>query len=299
MLSKSYWGKTIAGGALALVLLSGCGEKEIAEIDWEREMRNFIDNDIDGQELFARDIYPDSSASFKLDESGDDYFYVIDNVTRTYGFNIDRNIDTILGFNDIIDAVVTIDDKYTGKVYRISGADTTQAYLLENRLQRYCYFLKLYGNGYQYHGWRFWGYSGLNYSIDGYFKGSEGDSIPATPYNIVQKPDAKLGSYFILKHDIARLGLGENLTFSSRFRERLFAEDAEEKMQAYNNLTPNGQRFEVSWQIPTASSRYYHLIVVDSDTASYNFRTRPLGGGAVESTMVKIGDYVIPYALDI
>jgi len=294
--------RIILCGVLGLGLIVGCSEKPVSGIDYEAEMRRFIEEDPDGIELYSVDIFPDSSASFKLDDSDDLYFYVIDNNSRTYAYDISNKYDTLFGFNDILDAVVTVNDLITGKVYRIRGDDTTRAYGLEVRLQRYAYFLKIYGTAYQYHGWRFWAYSCLNYTSDGYFKNTSDDSIPATltRENLIRGVYNKLGSYVVLKNDIVKMPLSDSLSYYSRFQNRLFAENGNEELEAFRNDLPTGQQFYTGWRLPASSDRLYHLITIDSDTTGYNFREEEDNEGSViDSVMVKQGDIVIPYAVDI
>jgi hypothetical protein len=282
------------------LLLSGCGQKDIYGINYQDQLRLLIEENPDGMELYSLSVYPDSTASFKLDTTDDLYFYVVDNVARTMAYDINTKLDTLFGFYNVVDAIVTIDDKYTGKVYRIRGADTSRAYGLESHLQRFAYFLKLYDDAHQYGGWRFWAYSCLNYTPDGYFKSISGDSLPVdrTKLNIADGIYRRLGEYVVEKQDIVRLPANDSIDYYSRYHERIFAEDVTGSFKAYTNNLSQGAMYYTGWRIPGVSERYYHLITIDSDTTGYNFReVKNIDGEVVDSIMVKTGDIVVPYSI--
>ena len=284
----------IAGGVLVLAALA-CEEKSVASIDYEREINSFIRESLDGREIFSTDLYA-QSRPFARDESSDLYYYVINDVQRTVALDIADQPRDIEPFNDVYDAVATIDDEFTGEVYRIRDNDTDLVYMLESKLQRYGYFLKLYGNGYQYHGWRFWGYSSLNYSIDGQFNSTSGRTFAATAVPITERPGG-VGGFYVAVDDISKLPLGDSITFVSDFAERLMAANRDELLIPYSTAEESGRQ-TVGWTITAASDRLYHLITFDTpgffrtDTISFT----PL---VIESTLVKTGDYVIPFAVDI
>lgn len=286
--------------SIIVAVISSCSDQDVYGINYQNELRRFIENDPDGIELFSQNIYPDSTASFQLDDGDDLYFYVIDNVARTMAYDINARLDTLFGFNSIVDAIVTINDDYTGTVYRIRGSDTTRAYGLESRLQRFAYFLKLYDNSHQYGGWRFWAYSCLNFTPDGYFMSISGDSIPVdrTKLNITDGIYRKLGEYVIQKQEIDNIPQGDSITYYSKFKARIFAEESNDVFKAYINDQAQGNLFYTGWRIPGASDRYYHLITIDSDTTGYSFREiRNNDGDVIDSVMVKTGDIVVPYSV--
>lgn len=284
----------MAPGALTLILIiAGCGERDVAGIDYDREIRSFIRDSLDGQELFSTDIYPQDSP-FSLDETTDLYYYRVDNVERTIAIDFSSEPRDIYPHNDVYDAVASITDNFFGRLYRIRDNDTTLAYNFESKLERYAYFLKLYGNAYEYHGWRFWGYSCLNYSIDGVFSIDGNGTFPATRSSSL--PNFRLGGYYVVKHDIPVLSFGDSLTFSSGFKERIMAEDHNEIIRGLNAVL-DGDIYKIGWRIPPASSEFYHLITIDSDVSGYHFREVEGEGGVIDSILVKVGDYAIPYAI--
>ena len=138
--------------------LFSCSDVPVDRVDYMREMRNFINNSLDGKELYSTDLYPED-APFAMDESGDLYFYRVISVDRSISadsIDLYEPVKDIYPFYDIRDAVIVINDDFIGEIYRIHANDTTLAYKFESSLQRFAYFLKRFGDTYQYHGWRFW-----------------------------------------------------------------------------------------------------------------------------------------------
>ncbi len=295
-----YW-------SFILIIFTGlfsCGEIPVDRVDYLREMSSFINNSLDGKELYSTDIYPED-APFAMDESGDLYFYRVENVSRSItidSLDLYEPPKDIFPFNNTRDAVAAINDDFTGKLHRIRNSDTTLAYRFESSLQRFAYFIKIYGDTYQYHGWRFWGYSCLNYSIDGAFANDSGTVFTATPINASNLPNYRLGRYYVVEDFIAKLPLGDSITFSSNYQERLFYRDQSDTIKAFNTILDDGT-YRTGWQIPLATDIFYQLISFDSDESGYHFKVDTLSAEGealvVESTLVKRGDYVIPFKVDI
>jgi len=284
--------------------LYSCGDIPVDSVDYVREITNYINNSLDGKELYSTDLYPED-APFTMDESGDLYFYRVENKSRSItidSLDLYEPPKDIYPYYDIRDAVAVIDDDFRGEIYRIRDNDTTLAYKFENSLQRFAYFLKKYGDTYQYHGWRFWAYSGLNYSIDGTFANDSGSTFYATPVNSSSLPNYRLGRYYILEDDMTKYSLGDSLNFSSNYSERLFYRDKSDTVKAFNTVLNDGTH-KTGWQIPLATDVFYQLITFDSNESGYHFKVDTLSGAGetlvVESTLVKRGDYVIPFKVDI
>lgn len=286
---------------LALLIATGlsCGDKEVYGINYQAQLVQFIEQDPDGIELYSQDIYPDSSETFALDDSEDRYFFMIDNVSRTYGYNIGTRPDTILGFYDVVDATVAINDIYTGDVYRIRDNDTSRAYGLESHVQRFAYFLKLYDNSYLYAGWRFRAYSCLNYSLNGYFLTSDNDTIRAFQTSqITEVPNRNLGGYIVDKNDIVSVPPGDSITYLSTRQERLYGETSDSDYKIYDNNITSGNKLTTGWKVPSSSDRFYHLITIDGDFADYSFLVPTKAGKATaDSILYKSHDIIVPYAI--
>ncbi|MCP4705384.1 MAG: hypothetical protein GY865_12340, partial [candidate division Zixibacteria bacterium] len=245
-----------------------------------------------GKELYSNDLYPEE-APFAMDESADLYFYRVENVSRMISvdsLDLYEPSKIIYPFSYTRDAVAVIDDDFTGYIYRIRGDDTTLAYKFESALQRYAYFIKQFGDSYQFHGWRFWAYSGLNYSIDGAFVSDSGLSFNARAVAAASLPNYRLGRYYIVEDFIAKLPLGDSITFSSNYKERIFYRDQSDTIKAFNTVLDDGT-YETGWQIPAASDVFFQLITFDSDESGYYFKVDTLSGSGesivVESTLVK------------
>lgn len=290
--------------SLIFMGLFSCADVEVDKVDYMREMSNFINNSLDGKELYSTDLFPED-APFAMDESGDLYFYRVVNVSREItadSLDLYEPPKDIYPFNDTRDAVVVINDDFTGDIFRIRGNDTTLAYRFESSLQRFAYFIKRFGDSYQYHGWRFWAYSGLNYSIDGTFTTNSELTFSATPTSAASLPNYRLGRYYIVEDYIAKLPLGDSITFSSQYKERLFYRDRGDLIKAYNTVLDEGS-YKTGMKLPQSTDVFFQLITFDSNESSYYFRVDTLSAEGeavvVESTMVKNGDYVIPFKVDI
>lgn len=283
--------------------LFSCGEIPVDSVDYLREMKNYINNSLDGKELYSTDLYPED-APFAMDESGDLYFYDVKNVARSItvdSLDLFEPLKDIYPFYNTRDAVAVIYDDFTGDIYRIRGNDTTLAYKFENSLQRFAYFIKRYGDNLQYHGWRFWAYSCLNYSIDGAFTSDADLAFNATATSAANLPNYRLGSYYILEDQIAKLPLGDSITFKSVWQERLFYRDKSDTIKTFNTVE-NGGKFVTGFKIPQSTDIFFQLITFDSkETGYFRVDTVSANGEAivVESTLVKDKDYVIPFKVDI
>ncbi len=294
-------------GLLILFIVAGlfsCGDVPVDSVNYLREIKNFINNSLDGKELYSTNLYPEN-APFAMDESGDLYFYRVENKSRSItvdSLDLYEPLKVIYPFDLTRDAVAAIDDDFSGKIYRIRGNDTTMAYKFENSLQRFAYFIKIYGDTYQYHGWRFWAYSGLNYSIDGAFASDSGATFDAKPVNASSLPNSRLGRYYILEDDMAKLPLGDSLTFSSNYSERLFYRDRSDSIKTFNTILDNGKH-KTGLRIPQSTDVFYQLITFDSNESGYHFKVDTVSAAGetlvVESTLVKRSDYVIPFKVDI
>jgi len=289
---------------IIIASLLSCGELEVDSIDYVREIRNYINNSLDGKELYATDLYPEE-APFAMDESGDLYYYRVNNVARSISIDsldLFEPVKIIYPFDYTIDVVAVIDDDFSGEIYRIRDNDTTLAYKFESSLQRFAYFIKMFGDTYQYHGWRFWAYSGLNYSIDGVFANDSGLTFNAMPVSASSLPNYRLGRYYIVEDYIAKLPLGDTVTFSSNYKERIFYRDRSDTIKAFNTVLDDG-KYKTGWQIPSATDVFFQLITFDSDESGFYFKVDTLSADGetfvVESTLVKRGDYVIPFKVDI
>lgn len=294
-------------GLFILIVIAGllsCGELEVDSIDYVREIRNYINNSLDGKELYATDLYPEE-VPFAMDESGDLYYYRVNNVARSISIDsldLFEPVKIIYPFDYTRDVVAVIDDDFSGEIYRIRDNDTTLAYKFESSLQRFAYFIKMYGDTYQYHGWRFWAYSGLNYSIDGAFSSDSGKVFYATAVNSASLPNYRLGRFFILDDLIAKLPLGDSVSFSSIYPERIFYRDRSDTIKAFNAVLEEGN-YITGWKIPLATDVFFQLITFDSDESGFYFKVDTLSAEGetlvIESTLVKRGDYVIPFKVDI
>lgn len=280
----------------ALLMSVTCSTPEPTHTTYEDEIRRFVLESEDGVELYATQIYPEDP--FYLDDTLQ-VLYMFGSSERVITVNISSSPRDIYGFNSVYDAVATISDNLSGGLYKIIPGDTVLLYDAEVRLRRYTYFLKLYADDYEYHGWRFWGYSsdGASDTLFGAFTSASGKTFTALPSDSL--PDSHLGSYFILKNDIPILPKGDSLTYSSQTQDRIFTETGDGIVKGLNTAL-NGTIYTVGWRIPSAGSRFFHLITLagpwtlDIDTLfSDTVVIR------VDTTILKLDDLVLPYKLGI
>lgn len=282
---------------LALVLLvAGCDPQDPTYTTYYDEIKSFIMDSEDGRELFTTNIYPEEP--FHIDDTLM-VLYLFDSIARSIDIDISDKPRDIYGFNSKYEAVARISDKYHGGLYRISDNDTTLYLETEIRLERYAYFLKLYDDGYQYHGWRFWGYAAANASdtLYGTFTSQSGEVFSAAQGD--DSPTSGLGNYFILKNNIPRLPLNDSLTYLSDFEDIIFAETADGKIRGLNSIT-EGLKYKTGWRIPSATSKFYHLITFDGPwTMEYDTTYIDSVVFYVDTALLKLHDFAIPYKANI
>jgi len=101
---------------------------------------------------------------------------------------------------------------------------------------------------------------------------------------------------------MAKLPLGDSISFSSNYPERFFYRDRSDTVKAFNTVLNDGT-YQAGCQIPQATDIFYQLITFDSNESGYYFRVDTLSAEGetlvVESTLVKRGDFVIPFKVDI
>jgi len=172
-----------AGFLLTIVLASaiagvvGCGEKEVPYIIDSDEIRRYINEASEAQELFTTGglINPDSytlpfdSAVFRdslitrtrqvevnlvplkvLNVNGDSVANDPDRIYADYGGYIGR----------VRESLVRIEDRFTIQISR-TYSDTTRYDTTVLTLRRYAFFLKMGRDTRDYVGWILWGYNGI------------------------------------------------------------------------------------------------------------------------------------------
>jgi len=280
---------------LAMLFIS-CSPDDPVITTYPEEMVHFIEDSEDGQELFTINVYPDD-AYYANDTLM--ILLKIDSVSRDYEFDIDSSLRDIEGFDDVMNAVTSILDIFRGNIYVVSGADTTFYHPFISYLSRRAHFLKLYDDNYEYHGWRFWGYSVVQPS------GSpQGDFISAGDTEFSTKPTDTLGYWpywrYYNKNNIAYLAKGDSVTFESSQQLNVFVRSGRDNISAIR-CQPFGGIYKTGWRAPASGSIFYNLATVEGIWDLDIDTTIIPGEGitGIDTTIVKMRDLAIPFKIDI
>jgi hypothetical protein len=282
-------------GTILILADAGC-QKSTFETDstYAEEIQNFILRDRDGKELF-KPIYI-SESKFLYGLSQDTSFYRFDSTKRRIYVTISDSARDIYPYTGIYDALARVQDVMWGNMYRVKGIDTIRAYRVLDTLTRYGYFLKLYDDNYQYRGWRFKGFIGGYYQPyiapeERTISGSNGPKSPAIAPAAAPPDLHSTYGYYIRDDSIPKYPLGDSVTLTSTARDLIFTENGDTLLAPLNAL-PSNSHYSVKWRIPTNSNTLYHLILFD-------IKGRFTVKNNVDSTLIKVNDYFIPYKVDI
>ncbi len=260
-------------------------------------IRSFVLDTEEGHALFSTNLY--SSDPFLFEGSGQPCFYGFDSTRRSVNVTLAKNPKDIPPYTGIYDALAKVTDNFYGKVMRISGTDTTRAYNMQNTIVRYGYFIKPFADWYPNRGWEFWGFIGGKYSpglIPGNRSiiGSDGLTMPALPPQ-GPPPSPSSGSsagYYINFDDIKKFPPGDSLTLKSSEKDLVFIETDMGMIKPLNVISA-GNGFQTGWKVPPETNKLYHLMTFDRS----GYFVVDTIGQAIESTLIKRDDYVIPYGL--
>ena len=284
---KKLWGVIVV---MALLIIS-CSKPSPTKTTYYDDLLSLIQDSADGRELYSKDIYPPEP--FRIDDTTLARFS-FDSTSRSYKTNINTNPVDIFGFKSINTASVEINDGFYGKLYLIRGNDSAE-YPLTARLLRQAFFLKLYDDAHQYHGWRFWVYG----SGCGFPECEVGTFSSAAGEQFASSQTAVFAGYSIEKNDMVRLPLNDSLTYTSQIEDRLFTEDSDGQIVGLST-TQVGSNFKAGWRIPRTTTRFYHLITVEAPwTVLLDTTFSDTSIVAIDSSFEKLWDLIIPYKADI
>jgi hypothetical protein len=290
-----HCGKIYPAVVLAMALLIiACSKPTPTKTTYYDDLIGFIQDSQDGRELFSNDIYP--AGQFQLNDLMMAQFS-FDSASRSYYPDINKDMIDIYGFRSINTAGVRINDNFYGDIHLITGSDTA-VYPLTIRLVRHAFFLKLYDDAHVYHGWRFWVYGSdcaLDESEIGIFTGVSQNEFG---FSQAEAPIFRT-PYSIEKKGMVRLPLHDSLTYVSQTPDRIFAENNEGVISAFNTFA-DGSDFKTGWRIPRSTAEFFHLIVIEApwelvlDTIYADTTII-----AIDTSIEKTGDLIIPYKADI
>lgn len=286
--------------AFTLLLSSGCDEEESFASYYVDQLSLYIEEDIDGREIFSNDVY--STNPFIIDESGVRYFYKIDSTKRNNYIQAIVFPDSALDFapyTDIKYAVVPVLDAYWGSLHKIEiGGDTAFCSAMTSLITRKGLFLKLYSDTYQYHGWRFWGYwsesdaPNETRTLTGpTLSGTKTLHIGGGNLSATSLP-TQVRAYFYYD-TLPVFRAGQTMQFYSNDPDIISVRISQDSIKAFR-AAPDGMGFTIDWKSHSSGDPFNKLLLVeepwyfDVDTIDYNI---PI----VESTLVKYDDYVVFY----
>jgi hypothetical protein len=303
-------GKILTAAILLFILIvifgSGC-KKNTFETDstYSEEMINYIDNDIDGRDLFSKNIFSDSSFvpnDTLLGNSEIRCYYKYDSIVRNITVTIADQPSDIYPFEYVYDALARVIDVGYGHVYKINGPDLIPSYKLIDSLTRYAYFVKLYNDSYIYRGWRLFGYIQGPYIP--YLDPGKEKLIAGTNISLAANPPIGVppnvastdphNRNYIMDDSIPKFPLNDSLTLYSDLNDIIFTEVNSEKVGALNTIL-NQSKYKTGWRITAVSDKLYHLVRFN---LAGKFAIKFISGKA-DTTYLKSIDYVIPYKADI
>jgi len=282
------------------MLPAGCSKNpSVVEYSYEDLIRSYVQDSEDGKALFSPDLY--SSDAFAYGDAGERCFYIFDSTRRIENIAFGKNPKNIPPYDGVYDALVTITDKYYGSMMRVNGADTVRGYDVQNTVTRYGYFIKPFDDWYPYRGWEIWGFIGGKYTPDlpagnRLLSGQSGASMPEIP---PLGPPPSIGSnyssgYYINFDDIKKFPPGDSMTLASHEKDLVFVEGNAGAIKPFN-LSAAGNDYKAGWRIPAETDKVYHLLTFDRG----GYFVVDTVGQAVESTLIKTDDYVIPYGISL
>jgi len=288
--------------AIALItIVSGCsGERDVFYTTYAEEMISFIEDSPTGRQIFSTDIYSDEP--FTFDDSMV-IFLNVDSHSRNYGVNIAGGPRDIESFLEIYDAIVDIADVYSGHAWRIIDDDTLVLGSWNSIVNRTAYFLKIYRDNYQYHGWRFWGYA--THPDPPIRIGSLASRSGTTfiPNYTGPRPNRHLEGVYIQKNDIPLFIRGDSLTYNAGPFDSVYNYIFAPTGRSLRDVLPVekiGNDKKAGWRTPSSTDIYYNLITFNGFMKFY-LDTVLVDSvvSRVDTVLLKSGDIVIPYRTEI
>lgn len=264
-------------------LLLSCSEPNVYNTTYEDQMKLFLSDSEDGRELFTSDIY--SSAAFERSGSSDKYYYVIDSIFSDTTIRIDTIPRDVPPYSDVLTATAEIEHAYFGEIMHIGEAgDSTHAYDYLSIISRTAFFVKIYNDGYQYHGWRFWGY--LSKSGDGSMGRTISDGHYITSVS-------EQGLSYLLYDTLDVYDKGDSLTYSSNTDDIIFVRTGENTIRGLKTQYSSGKH-ETGWKIGNTTNPFNRLVFVETPV-DYRVDTVSISPLVIDTLKVTSYGYVAFY----
>lgn len=158
LVKKLIWMAVISAG-LALILGTGCEEKEVLNVLDDQELVRYIRQVPTATELFRTENLITDDPYYKDADPSAEFRDLLDSTTRNFYWDItpDSVRKFFDDFGEIDDAEVTVVDVFFIRIQRVEGTDTTIQFQ-ERVLTRHAYFLRLGSDAYS--GWVLHGFRG-------------------------------------------------------------------------------------------------------------------------------------------
>ena len=151
----------VLGVLMILSFAIGCEEKEVTVISDRDEVMRYIEESLDGRELF-RTTGLINTDTFTLPADPAVYYDSVESINRTKVF-LAAPSDAVKRYKEpnltVRDAEVAVTDRISVRRYRIVGIDTTSA-VATREFVRYGHFLKLGDDFKPFAGWKLFGFNG-------------------------------------------------------------------------------------------------------------------------------------------
>lgn len=279
--------------AIIVFLSVSCDKKTFTtDSTYAEEIESFIVDSENGKELFSQEIY--ARGPFSLNDTTVKYLLTIDSVIRKIRILIGSSPKDVPPYRSVYDASARIDDDYFGSLSRIVGTNLEPSYLFKSNVVRHAYFLKLYGDAYEYRGWRFWGFNGANATRR--IEASSGKIFNAAElvrFDISASPTQLLNlANYLPVDDIPNFPFADSLTLVSSNRDIISVRNVQDSLTAVE-CRIQGSTFKAGWKLPGATSRYYHLLTFQMPGIFMIDSTL----SPPETTLVKKLDFIIPISI--
>ncbi|MEP0827607.1 MAG: hypothetical protein HRF51_03720 [bacterium] len=285
----------LSGSVLAAGLLIGasCDKKTFStDSTYAEEIESFITDSDNGKELFSQEIY--ARGPFSIDDTDVKYLLTIDSVKRKIKVLIGSAPKDVPPYDGVYDASARVDDDYFGRLTRIVGTGLELSYIFKSHIVRHGYFLKLYGDAYEYRGWRFWGFNGANAARR--IEASSGNTFVVGAlirFDVNASPTQLLNlANYLPVDNIPNYPFNDSLTLISSSRDVVSVRNAQDSLIAIECQMQGGS-YRAGWKLAGATNRYYHLLTFQTPGNLMVDSTL----SPPETTLVKTMDFLIPISV--
>ncbi len=267
------------------VLANSCSNPTVYNSSYYDQIKLFLSDPGEGSELFTTDLYTDKP--FERDGSSNKYYYAFDSVISRTDITIDSGTHEVPPYSGVHTAWAEIKNAYFGQIMRIDiGGETTHAYDYQSIVTRKAFFIKIFNDGYQYHGWRFWGFNspGNNFGAartlnDGHYQTSlDGQGM---------------NREYLLYDTLGIYDIGDSLTYASNDDDVIFVRIDSSTIRGLRTKSSAG-RYKTGWRIGNTADPFNRLIFIETPV-DYDVDTTSEDPLIVDTTKIYSYGYVAFY----